>query len=94
VATSTTFWVASTCSRHAGFESMATSGASSGTRRSRTSAPIRFVLLRQVRPEADATVLAHLLLAPFVPSLLEHLVVDGQLTPERIKAGIDDLLHG
>ncbi|WP_030299178.1 TetR/AcrR family transcriptional regulator [Streptomyces katrae] len=49
------------------------------------------VLLRQARPEADAPVLAHLLLAPFVPSLFEHLMArDVQVG--QIKAGIDALL--
>ncbi|MGF1425950.1 TetR/AcrR family transcriptional regulator [Kitasatospora sp. LaBMicrA B282] len=50
------------------------------------------VLLRQARPDADATVLAHLLLAPFVPSLLGHLTADRGLTVAQLKAGIDDLL--
>ncbi|PKV89131.1 TetR/AcrR family transcriptional regulator [Streptomyces sp. TLI_146] len=50
------------------------------------------MLLREARPEADTAVLAHLLLAPFVPSLMEHLTVGRRVTPERIKAGIDDLL--
>ncbi|WP_406341256.1 TetR/AcrR family transcriptional regulator [Streptomyces sp. NBC_00648] len=50
------------------------------------------VLLREARPEADTALLAHLLLAPFVPSLFEHLTVGRGVTPERIKAGIDDLL--
>ncbi|WP_369778159.1 TetR/AcrR family transcriptional regulator [Streptomyces sp. R33] len=49
------------------------------------------MLLRQARPEADAPVLAHLLLAPFVPSLFEHLMArDVQVG--QIKAGIDALL--
>lgn len=55
------------------------------------------MLLREARPEADTAMLAHLLLAPFVPSLFEHLTVTRGVTPERIKAGIDDLLgveHG
>ncbi|MFI1104634.1 TetR/AcrR family transcriptional regulator [Streptomyces melanogenes] len=51
-----------------------------------------WMLLREARPEADTAVLAHLLLAPFVPSLMEHLTVGRRVTPERIKAGIDDLL--
>lgn len=50
------------------------------------------MLLRQARPEADTAVLAHLLLSPFVPSLMEHLTIGLRVTPERIKAGIDDLL--
>ncbi|GGP31862.1 MULTISPECIES: TetR/AcrR family transcriptional regulator [Streptomyces] len=50
------------------------------------------MLLREARPEADTAILAHLLLAPFVPSLMEHLTIGRRVTPERIKAGIDDLL--
>ncbi|MFF1477164.1 TetR/AcrR family transcriptional regulator [Streptomyces sp. NPDC058301] len=50
------------------------------------------MLLRQARPGADTAILAHLLLAPFVPSLIEHLMAGPRTTPERIKAGIDDLL--
>ncbi|KAB8177303.1 TetR/AcrR family transcriptional regulator [Microbispora catharanthi] len=50
------------------------------------------VLLREMRPESDPTVLAHLLLAPFVPSLFEHLTVERGLTEDQIKAGIDGLL--
>ncbi|KUJ69477.1 TetR family transcriptional regulator [Streptomyces albus subsp. albus] len=50
------------------------------------------MLLRHVRPEADSAVLAHLLLAPFTPSLLEHLTTERGLTPDQIKAGIDSLL--
>ncbi|MFK8909851.1 TetR/AcrR family transcriptional regulator [Streptomyces sp. YS-3] len=50
------------------------------------------MLLRAARPEADIAMLAHLLLAPFVPSLFEHLTAGRGATPERIKAGIDDLL--
>ncbi|AXE22251.1 TetR family transcriptional regulator [Streptomyces globosus] len=50
------------------------------------------LLLRQARPEADAPVLAHLLLAPFVPSLFEHLTAEREVSPDRIKAGIDALL--
>ncbi|GLX07437.1 hypothetical protein Misp03_43630 [Microbispora sp. NBRC 16548] len=50
------------------------------------------VLLREMRPESDPTVLAHLLLAPFVPSLFEHLTVERGLTGDQIKAGVDSLL--
>ncbi|MFI6002291.1 TetR/AcrR family transcriptional regulator [Streptomyces sp. NPDC051366] len=49
------------------------------------------MLLRQTRPEADAAVLAHLLLAPFVPSLFEHLTAR-EVPIGQIKAGIDALL--
>ncbi len=50
------------------------------------------VLLREMRPESDPTVLAHLLLAPFVPSLFEHLTAERGLTEDQITAGIDSLL--
>ncbi|MBL1103503.1 hypothetical protein JK361_02605 [Streptomyces sp. 5-8] len=42
------------------------------------------MLLRQVRPDADPTVLAHLLLAPFMPSLFEHLTAGRGLTQDQI----------
>ncbi|MFD9907367.1 TetR/AcrR family transcriptional regulator [Streptomyces sp. NPDC059063] len=50
------------------------------------------MLLRQVRPDVDAPALAHLLLAPFSPSLFEHLMVDCEMPADRIKAAVDDLL--
>lgn len=50
------------------------------------------MLVRQLRPREDPTVLAHLLLAPFVPSLFEHLTMERGLTPDQVKAGIDGLL--
>jgi len=50
------------------------------------------MLVRQVQPDTDPAVLAHLLLAPFVPSLFEHLTVERGLTPDQVKAGIDGLL--
>lgn len=39
------------------------------------------MLLREARPEADTAILAHLLLAPFVPSLMEHLTIGRRVTP-------------
>ncbi|WP_351228069.1 hypothetical protein [Streptomyces sp. NPDC002133] len=50
------------------------------------------MLLRELRPDADAAVLAHLLLAPFVPSLFHHLTAERGVTPEQIKAGLDELI--
>ena len=50
------------------------------------------MLVREMRPETDPAVLAHLLLAPFVPSLFEHLTAERGVTEDRIKAGIDSLL--
>ncbi|MEW2412530.1 TetR/AcrR family transcriptional regulator [Streptomyces sp. NPDC046866] len=50
------------------------------------------VLVRQIWPQADASVMAHLLLAPFAPSLFEHLTVGREVSVERIKGAIDALL--
>lgn len=50
------------------------------------------VLLREARPDRDPAVLTHLLLAPFVSSLFDHLTVERRLTADEIKAAIDDLL--
>lgn len=50
------------------------------------------MLLREMRPGSDPTVLAHLLLAPFAPSLFAHLAVERGLTRDEIKAGVADLL--
>ncbi|MEV6653688.1 hypothetical protein [Streptomyces sp. NPDC051219] len=50
------------------------------------------MLLRQVRPDADAAVLAHLLLAPFALSLFHHLTAGRGATQELIKAGLDQPL--
>ncbi|MFI1013150.1 TetR/AcrR family transcriptional regulator [Streptomyces sp. NPDC020965] len=52
------------------------------------------MLLRQLRPTADAPLLAHLLLAPFAPSLITHLTRDRGQTPDQIKSGLDDVLGG
>ncbi|MEV8533670.1 TetR/AcrR family transcriptional regulator [Streptomyces sp. NPDC051211] len=49
-------------------------------------------LVRQVRPQADAPTLAHLLLAPFAPSLIGHLTRAHGLTAAQIKSSLDDLL--
>ncbi|MBH5334624.1 TetR/AcrR family transcriptional regulator [Streptomyces pactum] len=50
------------------------------------------MLLRRLRPDTDAGALAHLLLAPFVPSLFDHLMGDRGLTPEQLKSSVDALL--
>ncbi|MGI5355222.1 TetR/AcrR family transcriptional regulator [Streptomyces sp. CA-252508] len=52
------------------------------------------VLVTRIRPEGDAALLAHMLLAPFVPSLTHHLTRDGGRTVDEIKAAADDLLLG
>jgi AcrR family transcriptional regulator len=50
------------------------------------------MLLREARPDRDAAVLAHLLLAPFVSSLLQHLRAEQGVAMDQIKAALDDLL--
>jgi AcrR family transcriptional regulator len=50
------------------------------------------MLVRELRPDADAAVLAHLLLAPFVPSLFHHLTAERGVTAEQIKTGLDELI--
>ncbi|NBE56314.1 TetR/AcrR family transcriptional regulator [Streptomyces boluensis] len=50
------------------------------------------MLIGQLRPEADAPVLAHLLLAPMAPSLLHHLRTERGWSAERLDAAIDQLL--
>ncbi len=52
------------------------------------------LLLRELRPGADADVLAHLLLAPLAPSLLEHLTATADASRDRITAALDVLLDG
>ncbi|MGW6457312.1 TetR/AcrR family transcriptional regulator [Streptomyces sp. NPDC055078] len=52
------------------------------------------MLIRQIRPDADAPLLAHFLLAPFAPSLISHLTHDQHRTPEQIKDGLDLVLSG
>ena len=49
-------------------------------------------LLAEVRPDSDAPLLAHLLLAPLAPSLVHHLVREQGRTPQELKSGIDQLL--
>ncbi|WP_406861889.1 TetR/AcrR family transcriptional regulator [Streptomyces sp. HUAS MG47] len=50
------------------------------------------MLLGRVRPEANGALLAHLLLAPFSPSLMHHLSAERNLTAEDLKSGMADLL--
>ncbi|MEU8540015.1 TetR/AcrR family transcriptional regulator [Streptomyces sp. NPDC048717] len=52
------------------------------------------LLLAETRPTANAPLLAHLLLAPFCPSLMHHLTEEQHLSPDELKAGIRQLLHG
>jgi AcrR family transcriptional regulator len=48
------------------------------------------VLAVQLRPEADAAVLAHLVLAPLDPTLVRHLATDRGLDPDRLRVAIRD----
>ncbi|MFI8182408.1 TetR/AcrR family transcriptional regulator [Actinacidiphila glaucinigra] len=50
------------------------------------------MLVRQILPDADAAVLADLLLSLSVPSLIAHLTVGRGITPNQINTGIDHLL--
>jgi AcrR family transcriptional regulator len=50
------------------------------------------LLLQEMAPGSNPAVLAHLLLAPFVPSLFEHLTVDCGVPLDGLKAAIDGLL--
>lgn len=51
-------------------------------------------LIAELRPDADAAFLADALLAPFAPSLIDHQCRARGFSPERIKSGFDQLLHG
>ncbi|MGW0736383.1 TetR/AcrR family transcriptional regulator [Streptomyces sp. NPDC002851] len=50
------------------------------------------MLIRAIRPDADAPVLAHLLLAPLTPSLIHHLRAEREVPAGRIKDALDELL--
>ncbi|MFF8280586.1 TetR/AcrR family transcriptional regulator [Streptomyces lateritius] len=50
------------------------------------------LLVSRLRPEANGALLAHLLLAPFSPSLMHHLSVERNLSADELKAGLDALL--
>ena len=52
------------------------------------------MLLRQLRPDGDASLLAQLLLAPFAPSLVTHLTREQGYGAEEFKASLDILLAG
>jgi len=52
-----------------------------------------FVLVRQARPDADAEYLAQALLAPLASDLYAHQRSERGMSPDRIKAGLDQLLH-
>ncbi|MGW0121263.1 TetR/AcrR family transcriptional regulator [Streptomyces sp. NPDC003327] len=50
------------------------------------------MLIGQLKPGADAPLLAHLLLAPFSPDLMNQLTVEEARPTDRLKAGIRELL--
>ncbi|MFF0435183.1 TetR/AcrR family transcriptional regulator [Streptomyces sp. NPDC004327] len=50
------------------------------------------MLVTQSRPTANAPLLAHLLLAPFSPSLMHHLSQEQRLSAEELKTGVRELL--
>ncbi|WMX45971.1 TetR/AcrR family transcriptional regulator [Streptomyces roseicoloratus] len=50
------------------------------------------LLVSQAHPTANAPLLAHLLLAPFSPSLMHHLSREQHLSADELKAGIRQLL--
>ncbi|MFD7960838.1 TetR/AcrR family transcriptional regulator [Streptomyces zaomyceticus] len=51
------------------------------------------LLIGQLRPGSDSTLLAHLLLAPFSPDVMHHLTVEQELSADRLKAGVRELLR-
>ncbi|MFI8522298.1 TetR/AcrR family transcriptional regulator [Streptomyces sp. NPDC085481] len=50
------------------------------------------LLIGQARPDTNGGLLAHLLLAPFSPSLVHHLSAEQHATGAELKAGIRQLL--
>ncbi|MER7665311.1 MULTISPECIES: helix-turn-helix domain-containing protein [unclassified Streptomyces] len=50
------------------------------------------MLVAELRPRADPALLAHLLLAPFAPSLLDHLSRGQGRTARQITDAVDELL--
>ncbi|WP_031070527.1 TetR/AcrR family transcriptional regulator [Streptomyces sp. NRRL S-118] len=52
------------------------------------------MLVGRIRPGADAALLAHMLLAPFMPSLMHHLTRADARALDAVKAATDELLLG
>lgn len=50
-------------------------------------------LIHEIRPEADAEYLADALLAPLAAELYMYQKRDGDMSAERIKAGLGELLR-
>ncbi|MFJ5077053.1 TetR/AcrR family transcriptional regulator [Streptomyces sp. NPDC088553] len=51
------------------------------------------LLIGRLRPGSDSTLLAHMLLAPFSPDVMHHLAVEQELSADRLKAGVRELLR-
>ncbi|MEU7291670.1 TetR/AcrR family transcriptional regulator [Streptomyces exfoliatus] len=51
------------------------------------------LLIGRLRPGSDSTLLAHLLLAPFSPDVMHHLTAEQELSADRLKAGVRELLR-
>ncbi|WP_435974941.1 TetR/AcrR family transcriptional regulator [Streptomyces sp. Qhu_M48] len=51
------------------------------------------LLIGQLRPGSDSALLAHLLLAPFSPDVVHHLRVEQELSADRLKEGVRELLR-
>ncbi|GGZ12962.1 hypothetical protein GCM10010387_01130 [Streptomyces inusitatus] len=52
------------------------------------------MLVRLLRPSADAALTAHLLLAPTAAGLITHLTLGRGRSPQQLKDGLDTLLDG
>lgn len=50
------------------------------------------MLIAELRPDADASAVADLVLGPVGPSMLHHLIANRGMSEERVKAAIDELL--
>ncbi|MYS11231.1 TetR family transcriptional regulator [Streptomyces sp. SID6041] len=51
------------------------------------------LLIGRLRPGSDSTLLAHLLLASFSPDVMHHLAVEQELSADRLKEGVRELLR-
>jgi AcrR family transcriptional regulator len=52
------------------------------------------LLLSELRPDSDAGVLAHLVLAPLSPDLVRHLTDEAEADVERVRSALRELLPG
>ncbi|MFE6711795.1 TetR/AcrR family transcriptional regulator [Streptomyces sp. NPDC057695] len=51
------------------------------------------LLIGRLRPGSDSALLAHLLLASFSPDVMHHLAVERELSADRLKEGVRELLR-